>query len=425
MSGVWIFLFIAMFAGAGFLAVGFGKETGRSIISLLGSRITGHVSRFTKNEKRETRYEKPDMDVLNCRVSLTNLMQDKIFVDVFCVEVCGLIRSTTPGQSITVKISISDITDELNSPRAVNAKIKQMQQSNSQEFSFSADLGRVPGSQALLNDWISIAQLRIDQLVFARNGTRKLRFTTDVFTGTSGQEIASTYCDFIYDNPVFGYEDLQENLRQTKTLTVALAFAVCAEGGSYSDSELKLIRQWAREHLDVSETSEDGLDKLDSALDQTVEFFRSGNKLNIREICHRLTQIAPSARKYDVLEVAMQVAAAKKNVTSRQMKLLTELANYLELDSQRARAMADKIILLRNRETRDAADVLGVTCDMNREKTREYLNKEYAKWNARVTSCDPNVQTQADQMLKLIAEARDTYVEKVAASVESTFSTQN
>jgi len=38
------------------------------------------------------------------------------------------------------------------------------------------------------------------------------------------------------------------------------------------------------------------------------------------------------------------------------------------------------------------------------------LNKEYAKWNARVTNTDPQVRTQADQMLGLIAEARSQYV---------------
>ena len=84
----------------------------------------------------------------------------------------------------------------------------------------------------------------------------------------------------------------------------------------------------------------------------------------------------------------------------------------LELNGQRIRAMSDKFIPLHHREDRDAGVVLGVTSDMNSQTAREYLNKEYAKWNARVTSCDPNVQTQADQMLQLIAEARNQYVEK-------------
>ena len=147
-------------------------------------------------------------------------------------------------------------------------------------------------------------------------------------------------------------------------------------------------------------------------MDETLAFFRTGHRLDIEGICHKLTEIASPARRYDTIELAMQVAAAKKNVTDCQMNMLAELANLLELDGQRVRAMADKIIPLYHRENQDAGIVLGVTSDMNCQTAREYLNKEYAKWNARVTSCDPQVQTQADQMLRLIAEARNTYVEK-------------
>jgi hypothetical protein len=43
---------------------------------------------------------------------------------------------------------------------------------------------------------------------------------------------------------------------------------------------------------------------------------------------------------------------------------------------------------------------------MGRENTRRQLNRYYRKWNSRVTNADPEIQAQADQMLKLIAEAR-------------------
>jgi predicted ArsR family transcriptional regulator len=46
---------------------------------------------------------------------------------------------------------------------------------------------------------------------------------------------------------------------------------------------------------------------------------------------------------------------------------------------------------------------------MGREKVRRHLNKEYSKWNSRVTNADPGIQSQADQMLKLIAETRSQY----------------
>jgi hypothetical protein len=53
---------------------------------------------------------------------------------------------------------------------------------------------------------------------------------------------------------------------------------------------------------------------------------------------------------------------------------------------------------------------LGLTKDMNKEKTRLQLNKEYGKWNSRVTSSNPLIRAQAEQMLRLIAEARCQYI---------------
>jgi hypothetical protein len=59
---------------------------------------------------------------------------------------------------------------------------------------------------------------------------------------------------------------------------------------------------------------------------------------------------------------------------------------------------------------KDIETILGVTSEMSKEKARRCLNKEYSKWSARVTNTDPEIQSQADQMLKLIAEARSNYI---------------
>jgi hypothetical protein len=47
---------------------------------------------------------------------------------------------------------------------------------------------------------------------------------------------------------------------------------------------------------------------------------------------------------------------------------------------------------------------------MNKEETRQQLNREYAKWSSRVISSDPSIRRQADEMLNLIANARTQYV---------------
>ena len=91
---------------------------------------------------------------------------------------------------------------------------------------------------------------------------------------------------------------------------------------------------------------------------------------------------------------------------AKQLALLKKLADLLEVDADRFRSMMEKIIPAGMHEDGDVEIALGVTSDMSNEQTRRHLNKEYLKWNARVTSSNPKIQNQADYMLKFIAEVR-------------------
>jgi hypothetical protein len=71
--------------------------------------------------------------------------------------------------------------------------------------------------------------------------------------------------------------------------------------------------------------------------------------------------------------------------------------------------MMEKVLPVDMHEARDVETILGITSDMSKERVRKHLNKEYSKWNSRVTNADPDIQTQADQMLKLIAETKSQY----------------
>ena len=116
-------------------------------------------------------------------------------------------------------------------------------------------------------------------------------------------------------------------------------------------------------------------------------------------------------RCLDLAELDPQAADLDLEVASpEELELLGELALWLELDSEYYREMAEKILPVNMHEAKDAGALLGVTAGMSAETTRSQLNREYSKWNARVTNYDPQIQAQADEMLSLIAEARREYV---------------
>jgi len=118
----------------------------------------------------------------------------------------------------------------------------------------------------------------------------------------------------------------------------------------------------------------------------------------------------PLADRYDVLDLCLNVAKANGSVVAEELAALKNLASWLEVDADRFRAMMEKTLPVSMHQVKDAEVTLGVTSDMSERETLQRLNKEYCKWNSRVTSSDPQVQAQADQMLKLIAEARVEYI---------------
>ena len=69
--------------------------------------------------------------------------------------------------------------------------------------------------------------------------------------------------------------------------------------------------------------------------------------------------------------------------------------------------MMEKILSVSMYEIEDLEISLGITSQMNKKQTCRQLSKEYRKWNSRVTNRNPEIKTQAEHMLKLVAEIRN------------------
>jgi len=355
-------------------------------------------------------YAQPDLIVLNCRVQQTKQAQDNRGLDAFTVQICGSIHASGGTNRVGVRISITDATDWLAEAQPVHSRLKQWQINDSPVFVYSAELGKLPDTGSTLTDWTSVAEINLDWLMFPRKGKRNLQFNVSIVSSESGEEFACAKCTFIYDNASVGYMDLQANIHRAKTLAVALAFAVSAADNKLYDCEVELIKKWARDNVGVSQASNGAKRKLERALDKTLGFFHDGNQVDTHKVCKEIVKIAPVAERYDILELCLSVAQANGIAAAEEIALLKKLAGWLEVDINRFRTLMQKILPASIYEIQDVEAALGVTSDMGGEEIRQRLNKEYCKWNARVTSCDPEVQTQADYMLQFIAEARSEYI---------------
>ena len=349
----------------------------------------------------------PDPAILNCRVRLVRDPKNELASDVFAVEICGSVNAPGDDCEAILRAAILDVTDD---PSPVHAKARQWQMRDSPAFCYSAELGKLTSRHTVLSDWAAVAQLRPEWLLFPRKGRRDLQFLASVSSRRDTQELAHAECMLSYDNSDLGYIDIEENSRRTKTLAVAVAFTVSASDGRLFNCEVDVIKSWARDNVCSSQGSDKARRMLEKALNKTLAFFRDGNQLNTYEICKEIVEIAPLADRYDILDLCLRVAQAKGSAAPEELALLNDLATWLEVDPDVFRGMAERILPVSMHQVKNTEAVLGVTSDMSKEKTRRHLNKEYSKWNARVTNSDPQIQAQADQMLSLIAEARRQYV---------------
>jgi len=351
------------------------------------------------------------LSAFNCRVQLTRQKKDDSVFDAFTIEVAGSIRTASDNDYATVQILVSDVTDGPDKPKQVLSEISnfefQIPNFSKPVFCYRADLGRLPNRVTTLSDWTTVAHLNLGWLLFPHKGKRVMQFSVSLLSGQNGQELAHAERLFIYENPAFGYIDLQENVHRTKSLAVALAFAISAADNKLYHAEIQVIKQWAMANLLPSGSIGT---KLEEALDHAVRFFQKGNQLDIYKVCKEIVELAPVSDRYDILDLCLRVARAKGTVAAEELTVLKDLANWLEIDMDRFRTMMEKILPVNLHQVKNTEVILGITPNMGRENTRRQLNRYYRKWNSRVTNADPEIQAQADQMLKLIAEARSQLV---------------
>lgn len=351
-----------------------------------------------------------DLGVFNCRARIGRQPDGDTWRSVLVVDICGTIQAPEEGHGVDVRIALSDVTDSDHEPLSILERPKHGPLDASLHFAHQCDMGRLCRQTTLLQDWTAVAQIVPQCFVLPRRGRRQLKYDVAIVSRQTGERLARATCVGAYENTETGYLDVEDDIQRAKTLAVGLAFSVGAANGVLQDPEVNVIGAWVRTNFGSAGVSAGARLELDRALQKTAAFFRRGGTLNVAQICQEIVEIAPLVGRLDILDLCLRVAAAKGQVTATEFRLIKELSERLEIDRNRLRTMVEKILPVEMHQTKDAEMILGVTNDMTREEARHQLNREYAKWSSRVISSDPAIRRQADQMIRLIADARVQYV---------------
>lgn len=350
---------------------------------------------------------------LHCCVRMEPLTDDDgVEKKQFVVEISGSILATGDGQSAILKMGIDDVTDGVARARSVLEKRRRSSLTRAPVFGFQTILGQLTQKVTTLKDWTTIARIPEDWLLFARQGRRSLLFHLDVVTCETNAVLTSTRYLFDYKNNDFGYIDIRENTEQAHTLAVAVGCAVAAADGSLAENSLGFIRGWSLAGINLDRVSVRGKRQFEKALQRIVALFRkTPDGFDVERIATHIRDITVTAVRYDILQYCLQIAALRGEVSGPTLRLIWNLAAWFDVDVEKFRGMVTKILPVDMHEAMDVEVLLGLQPDMGREDILKKLNREYAKWNSRVTNTDKDVQAQADQMLELIAQTRQQYSE--------------
>ncbi len=349
-------------------------------------------------------------ETLDCRVKLTKEQKDDSFQEVLSPEICGTIHAHDDCSSTIVKISIKDITDGTDKAKAVHTPIEKWQIKDSNIFCYIAKLGKLPEGITTLSDWMTVAEMPVDWLQLPLRGKRDLELRVSIQSQRDNEELACGVCYFTYENITLGYIELEEDIRRAKTTAVPLAFAVAAADKKISDCEIKVIENWSGNNITAVGTRDKIKRKLNELLSRFIALFPYYNQSRGLKMCRNIVKTVPLKVRYDILELCLRVVGSNGTATDNQIDLLKNVANRIGIYREKFRYMMEKVIPVNMYEAKDLEVSLGIASDMNTEQTCRQLSKEYRKWNSRVTNRNPKVKTQAERMLKLIADVRNQYV---------------
>ena len=183
--------------------------------------------------------------------------------------------------------------------------------------------------------------------------------------------------------------------------------------GPLSEASAKILHDWIQ-HKIRNTAQPDRKARLTELLPKSFQaMLGEPIETSAQEIITACCDIVPnlsSSERYQMIRLCILITASNSRITQTETDLLEQIAAALAVDPAKFRAMAQKLLPVDSQNQDNLEFILGIRPDMTPEQARLRLNEEYQKWNARVTHPDPHIQAQAEQMLRLIGQARNEYV---------------
>ena len=294
-------------------------------------------------------------------------------------------------------------------------------------YGIQEDLGYVTGT-SYWSDWAAVGVIPDEEyLVSPYKGNRNIEVLFQVlnsngdFLNGAKEEIKMTFTEY-------GYAELNEDRLNVQRAAIKLAAVIAGSDGKIQRSELKIIKDFAKETVDFAgdedkDTIKKGLDSaLKSGISQAEKIAASVTKrVNTTRITKKVKEIASDRDKKELLNLCLKVMAGDGTADTNELRVLEKIATEIGVDYDKYQNEKDKFMIGLDilSDVKDDSDIISmekimsIKSDWSIEQKLDHLKKEFRKWNSRSGSLgDKKKEQNAQKMLDVIAKLRQHYQNK-------------
>jgi hypothetical protein len=220
-----------------------------------------------------------------------------------------------------------------------------------------------------------------------------------------------------FQDPGYLEEDKYEDKVNEKI--VQLGLAVAYSENKINQKGVEAIKTWINQkiiwkHYFAENTEEENENKIKYSflLKNTYELLKN-KKLSLSEIVKELNYKSNTSKRYDAMNLLLNVAGSDERLSVEEDKLLNKTARALELDMDRFQQM--KTSTIANIDTIDEANeenedtIFNFSPDMTNEEKCKKLRQEYTFWNRQTNNSNEKIRNNAKKMVGLTANLRKQY----------------
>jgi hypothetical protein len=177
---------------------------------------------------------------------------------------------------------------------------------------------------------------------------------------------------------------------------------------SVTEKQINDLLRWQWQKIEKKHHTKTTKHAISKALAHAAKVFALNPETDYHGICQKLTDAASPQMHVDTVKLCIETAASSDKINPLALTKINDIAFWLDIDFNLYRQMVEDYLTLDSIDPENASAITGLSEHMSLSEKQRLLKNEYRKWHCRATLTDPNVQKNAEKMLLLISNLKNS-----------------